>query len=57
MLKPLRFPERLFSLVIWGLSCLFASFLMDLGGKIVADLPKLDSLARTELDLRAGDNA
>lgn len=55
MFKTLRVPERAFSLVLWIVSFAFAGFLIGLGDKVIADLPRLDT--RLTQDQFADQNA
>ncbi len=42
MAKSARRPQRIFSVVMWILSVIFAGFLIGLGSTVIRDLPKVD---------------
>lgn len=48
MSKSARRPQRIFSVVMWGLSIIFAGFLIGLGSLVIRDLPQVDRSVTVE---------
>lgn len=48
MFKSLRVPEAAFRVLMWAVSLALAWFLVGLGGRIIADLPKLDRTLKVD---------
>jgi hypothetical protein len=48
MFKGARVPEKLFRILMWLVSIVFAGFLIGLGSKILADSPRLDERLNIE---------
>ena len=48
MSKSTRRPQRIYSIVMWALSLVFAGFLIGLGSLIIKDLPQVDRNVKLE---------
>lgn len=48
MSKSARRPERIFQIVMWALSIIFAAFLIGLGSLVIRDLPQVDRSVTVE---------
>ena len=48
MSKSTRRPQQIYAIVMWGLSIVFAGFLIGLGSLIIKDLPRVDKTVTVE---------
>lgn len=54
MLKTARVPERLYEIVMWLVSLIFAGFLIGLGNLVIGDLPQIETIVTQEQFLDRG---